>query len=401
MPYLCTVTSTKCHVQATQRSKMKPLFNKNYLDLSNNYLFAEVAKRVRAYRELHPEVHVISLGIGDVTRPLVPAVIDAMHHAVDEMATLTTFRGYGPEKGYEFLRRAIADGDFHSRGIEISIDEIFVNDGAKSDTGNIGDILSSECTVGITDPAYPVYIDSNVMAGRKIELITGIPDHKIDIIYLCYPNNPTGEVLTRQELEKWVEYALKNESLILYDAAYEAFIREEGLPHSIYEIPGAKECAIEFHSFSKTAGFTGVRCGYTVIPKELGELNHLWDRRQCTKFNGTSYVAQRAAEAVYSPEGRAQTQSVIDYYMENASLMTTELAKMGYQVRGGKNAPYLWVKTPEGFDSWEFFDYLLNRCSIVCTPGVGFGPMGQGFVRFTAFGNREDCAEAMKRLSKL
>ncbi len=401
MPYLCTVTSTKCQIQVTERNKMKPLFNKNYLDLSNNYLFADIAKRVRAYREAHPEVHVISLGIGDVTRPLVPAVIDAMHHAVEEMATLTTFRGYGPEKGYEFLRRAIADGDFRSRGIEISIDEIFVNDGAKSDTGNIGDILSAECTVGITDPAYPVYIDSNVMAGRKVELITGIPDHSIDIIYLCYPNNPTGEVLTRQDLEKWVEYALKNNSLILYDAAYEAFIREEGIPHSIYEIPGAKECAIEFHSYSKTAGFTGVRCGYTVIPKELGELNHLWDRRQCTKFNGTSYVAQRAAEAVYTPEGRAQTQSVIDYYMENASLMTNELAKMGYQVRGGKNAPYLWVKTPEGFDSWEFFDHLLNRCSIVCTPGVGFGPAGQGYVRFTAFGNREDCAEAMKRISKL
>lgn len=381
--------------------KATDLINQDFLQLSQNYLFADIAKRVRIYKDTHPCAKVISLGIGDVTRPLVPAVIEAMHKAVDEMAVKATFRGYGPERGYDFLRQAIIEGDFHSRGIEMDASEVFVNDGAKSDTGNIGDILSRDCTVGIMDPAYPVYIDSNRMAGRKVVLLGGIPEEKIDIIYLCYPNNPTGEVLTRVQLEEWVAYALEHGSLILYDAAYEAFIRDEAIPHSIYEIPGARQCAIEFHSYSKTAGFTGVRCGYTIVPKDLGELNHLWERRQCTKFNGTSYIAQRAAEAIYTPEGRRQTQAVIDYYMDNALLMTKALTDMGYIVRGGVNAPYLWVKTPDGMGSWEFFDKLLSECSLVCTPGVGFGPAGEGYVRFTAFGNREDCEEAMLRLASL
>lgn len=381
--------------------KATDLINQDFLQLSQNYLFADIAKRVKIYKDTHPQAKVISLGIGDVTRPLVPAVIEAMHKAVDEMAVKATFRGYGPERGYDFLRQAIIEGDFRSRGIEMDASEVFVNDGAKSDTGNIGDILSRQCTVGILDPAYPVYIDSNRMAGRKVVLLSGIPQEKIDIIYLCYPNNPTGEVLTRVQLEEWVAYAQQHGSLILYDAAYEAFIRDEAIPHSIYEIPGARQCAIEFHSYSKTAGFTGVRCGYTIVPKDLGELNHLWERRQCTKFNGTSYIAQRAAEAIYTPEGRKQTQAVIDYYMGNAQLMTKALTDMGYIVRGGVNAPYLWVKTPDGMGSWEFFDKLLGECSLVCTPGVGFGPAGEGYVRFTAFGNREDCEEAMQRLASL
>ena len=381
--------------------KQERIVNGHFSSLSNNYLFAEVARRVSAYRQSHPGQRVISLGIGDVTRPLVPAVIEAMHRAVDDLADGATFRGYGPERGYDFLRQAIVEGDFVQRGVKMESDEIFVSDGAKSDTGNIGDILSPSCTVGITDPAYPVYIDTNAMAGRKVELLHGIPDHPIDIIYLCYPNNPTGEVLTRAQLEAWVDYAIRNDALILYDAAYEAFIREDDIPHTIYEIAGARQCAIEFHSFSKTAGFTGVRCGYTVIPRELGELNHLWERRQCTKFNGTSYVAQRAAEAVYTTEGRRQTRAVIGYYMQNADLMTGALREMGLEVRGGVNAPYIWVKTPQGLGSWEYFDYLLNECAVVCTPGVGFGPAGEGFIRLTAFGCREDCQEAMQRIRQL
>ncbi|MBQ0049914.1 MAG: LL-diaminopimelate aminotransferase [Bacteroidales bacterium] len=384
--------------------KAVSVINKNFLQLSNNYLFAEIAKRVKEYKENHADEKVISLGIGDVTRPLPPAITDAMHKAVDELGVQSTFRGYGPERGYDFLREAIIEGDFKSRGVEMDASEVFVNDGAKSDTGNIGDILSADCTIGITDPAYPVYIDSNRMAGRQVEFISdacSVPDHKIDVVYLCYPNNPTGEVLTREMLTRWVEWAQQQGALLLYDAAYEAFIRDEAVPHSIYEIPGARSCAIEFHSFSKTAGFTGVRCGYTVIPKDLGELNHLWERRQCTKFNGASYIAQRGAEAVYSAEGRKQTRAIIDYYMENARLMTESLTACGYEVRGGKNAPYLWVKTPAGCDSWAFFDKLLNECSLVCTPGVGFGKQGEGYVRFTAFGEREDCIEAMKRIQAL
>ena len=403
------------------------LVNEHYLKLSSNYLFADIAKKVNAYKVSHPKVRVISLGIGDVTRPLVPAVIEAMHKAVDEMAEKATFRGYGPERGYDFLREAIIKNDFLPRGIHLDPNEIFINDGAKSDTGNIGDIVRWDNSIGMTDPIYPVYIDSNVMCGRAGVLENGswsnvnympctaennfipqIPDHRVDMIYLCYPNNPTGTVLTKEELRKWVNYALKNDTLILYDAAYEAFIREDNIPHSIYEIKGARKCAIEFHSYSKTAGFTGVRCGYTVIPKDLTastldgsqriELNHLWDRRQSTKFNGTSYISQRAAEAIYTPEGKAQTKAVIDYYMDNATLMHDALTRMGFEVFGGKNAPYLWVKTPNGISSWKFFDQLLYGASIVCTPGVGFGPSGEGYVRFTSFGEREDCEEAMRRI---
>ena len=403
------------------------LVNEHYLKLSTNYLFADIAKKVNAYKVSHPKVKVISLGIGDVTRPLVPAVIEAMHKAVDEMAEKATFRGYGPERGYDFLREAIIKNDFLPRGIHLDANEIFVNDGAKSDTGNIGDIVRWDNSIGMTDPIYPVYIDSNVMCGRagvfengswsnvnympctaENNFIPQIPDHRVDMIYLCYPNNPTGTVLTKEELRKWVNYALKNDTLILYDAAYEAFIREDNIPHSIYEIKGARKCAIEFHSYSKTAGFTGVRCGYTVIPKDLTattldgsqriELNHLWDRRQSTKFNGTSYISQRAAEAIYTPEGKAQTKAVIDYYMDNAALMRDALTRMGFEVFGGKNAPYLWVKTPNGVSSWKFFDQLLYGASIVCTPGVGFGPSGEGYVRFTSFGESEDCEEAMRRI---
>lgn len=403
------------------------LVNEHYLKLSSNYLFADIAKKVNAYKVSHPKVKVISLGIGDVTRPLVPAVIEAMHKAVDEMAEKATFRGYGPERGYDFLREAIIKNDYLPRGIHLDANEVFINDGAKSDTGNIGDIVRWDNSVGMTDPIYPVYIDSNVMCGRagvfengswsnvnympctaENNFIPQIPDHRVDMIYLCYPNNPTGTVLTKEELRKWVNYALKNDTLILYDAAYEAFIREDNIPHSIYEIKGARKCAIEFRSYSKTAGFTGVRCGYTVIPKDLTastldgtqriELNHLWDRRQSTKFNGTSYISQRAAEAIYSPEGKAQTKAVIDYYMDNATLMREALTRMGFEVFGGKNAPYLWVKTPNGSSSWKFFDQLLYGASIVCTPGVGFGPSGEGYVRLTSFGEREDCEEAMRRI---
>lgn len=404
------------------------LINEHYLKLSNNYLFADIAKKVNAYKATHPKARVISLGIGDVTRPLVPAVIEAMHKAVDEMATKATFRGYGPERGYDFLREAIIKNDFLPRGIHLDPSEIFVNDGAKSDTGNIGDIVRWDNSIGMTDPIYPVYIDSNVMCGRAGVFENGswsnvnympctsengfvpqIPDHRVDMIYLCYPNNPTGTVLHKEELRKWVNYALRNDTLILFDAAYEAYIQDEDIPHSIYEIKGARKVAIEFRSYSKTAGFTGVRCGYTVIPKELSattldgtriELNHLWDRRQSTKFNGTSYISQRAAEAIYSPEGKQQIKEVIDYYMTNASIMHRALTNMGLEVFGGKNAPYLWVKTPNGIESWKFFEQLLYGASIVCTPGVGFGPSGEGYIRLTAFGEREDCEEAMRRMAE-
>ena len=397
--------------------------------MAKNYLFADIAKKVSAYKQANPQAKVISLGIGDVTRPLCPAVIDAMHKAVDEMGTMEGFHGYGPEQGYLFLREAIVENDFRQRGIEISPDEVFVNDGAKSDTGNIGDIMSLADSVAVTDPVYPVYVDSNAMSGRAGKPAEGkwsnityipcteangfvpqVPDHHVDIIYLCYPNNPTGTVITREELKKWVDYALENDALIFYDAAYEAYIREEGIPHSIYEIEGARKVAVEFHSYSKTAGFTGVRCGYTVVPKELtalsGEgtgrhaLNPLWDRRQCTKFNGTSYISQRAAEAIYTPQGKKQVKDIIDYYMGNADLMRLTLTKLGLKVYGGTNAPYLWIKTPDGMGSWDFFEQLLKGARIVCTPGVGFGPSGEGYVRFTSFGNREDCQEAMQRLAK-
>ncbi len=403
------------------------LVNEHFLKLSSNYLFADIAKKVNAYKVSHPKERVISLGIGDVTRPLCPAVIEAMHKAVDEMADKATFRGYGPERGYDFLREAIIKNDFLPRGIHLDPSEIFVNDGAKSDTGNIGDIVRWDNSVGITDPVYPVYIDSNAMIGRagtyadgkwsnisympateENDFCPAIPDHRVDMIYLCYPNNPTGTVLTRKQLKLWVDYAIKNDAIIFYDAAYEAYIQEEDIPHSIYEIRGAKKCAIEFHSYSKTAGFTGVRCGYTVIPKDVKastldgkeriELNHLWDRRQCTKFNGTSYISQRAAEAIYTPEGKKQVKETIDYYMTNAGIMRERLQRLGLSVYGGVNAPYLWVKTPNGTASWKFFEEMLYGAGVVCTPGVGFGPSGEGYVRLTAFGNREDVEEAMGRI---
>ena len=404
--------------------------NENYLNLSSNYLFADIAKKVRAFKAENPEAEIISLGIGDVTQPLSPAVIQALHKAADEMAVAATFRGYGPEQGYDFLRNAIVENDFHARGINIEVDEIFVSDGAKSDTGNFQELLAEDCVVAVTDPVYPVYVDSNIMAGRRIlklpctaenGFVPALPKERVDVVYLCYPNNPTGTVLPREELKKWVDYALANDALIFYDAAYEAFIQHEDIPHSIYEIEGAKRCAVEFHSFSKTAGFTGVRCGYTVVPKDLKvkseelrvknlTLNQLWNRRQCTKFNGTSYLSQRAAEAIYTPEGKQQVRSTIDYYMQNAKLMRETLTEMGFKVYGGEDAPYLWVSTPsltpdpspkgEG-SSWRFFDWMLRSAHIVCTPGSGFGLSGEGFVRLTAFGTHENTEKALDRIQKM
>ncbi len=405
------------------------LVNEHFLKLPNNYLFADIAKKVNAFKVSHPKADVISLGIGDVTQPLCPAVIEAMHKAVDEMASKDTFRGYGPEQGYQFLRDAIVKNDFVARGIHLEASEIFVNDGAKSDTGNFQELVRWDNSIGVTDPIYPVYIDSNVMIGRAGELgedgkwsnVTympctaengfnpALPDKRVDVIYLCYPNNPTGTVITRDELRKWVNYAIKNDALIFYDAAYEAYIQDEDIPHSIYEIKGARKVAVEFHSFSKTAGFTGIRCGYTVVPKELtvatltGEripLNHLWNRRQCTKFNGTSYISQRAAEAIYTPEGKEQVRATIDYYMNNARTMYNTLTDLGLEVYGGRNAPYIWVKTPNDMGSWKFFEQMLYEAHVVCTPGVGFGPSGEGYIRLTAFGDADDCKEAMERLKK-
>ena len=383
--------------------------NAHYTELSNNYLFAEIAKKVRAFKAENQEAEVISLGIGDVTQPLCPAVIEALHKAADEMAVAATFRGYGPEQGYDFLRNAIVENDFHARGINIEANEIFVSDGAKSDTGNFQELLAADCVVAVTDPVYPVYVDSNIMAGRRIvklpctaenNFVPALPKERVDVVYLCYPNNPTGTVLPRQELEKWVDYALANDALIFYDAAYEAFIQHKDIPHSIYEIEGARKCAIEFHSFSKTAGFTGVRCGYTVVPKELPEpLNSLWNRRQCTKFNGTSYLSQRAAEAIYTPEGKQQVRSTIKYYMDNAQTMRNALTEMGFNVYGGEDAPYLWVRTPGSMSSWDFFDWMLRSAHVVCTPGSGFGPSGEGFVRLTAFGTHENTEKALHRIA--
>ncbi len=404
------------------------LVNENFLKLPVSYLFTDIARRVAAYKEANPTADVIRLGIGDVTRPLAPAVIESLHKAVDEMGSAATFRGYGPEHGYDFLRQAIIENDFAPRGIKLDPAEVFVNDGAKSDTGNIGDILGLDNTLCMTDPIYPVYVDSNAMCGRAGDIVDGawsrilyrpcnaennfvpaLPTQHVDIIYLCYPNNPTGTVITRDELKKWVDYALANDSIIMYDAAYEAYIQEDGIPHSIYEIEGAKKCAIEFHSYSKTAGFTGVRCGFTIVPLELeattakGErvaLNALWNRRQCTKFNGTSYIQHRAAEATYSPEGKEQIKATIQYYMQNAAIMREALAGLGLKVFGGVNAPYIWLQTPEGVSSWQFFDQLLTGPNIVGTPGVGFGPSGEGYFRLTAFGERGDCERAMERLVK-
>lgn len=404
------------------------LVNEHFLKLPNNYLFSDIAKKVNAFKVSHPKTDIIRLGIGDVTRPLPKASIEAMHKAVDELAHQETFHGYGPEQGYDFLIEAIIKNDFTPRGVHLETGEVFISDGAKSDTGNIGDILRHDNSIGVTDPIYPVYIDSNVMCGRAGALEDGkwsnvvylpclsennfipeIPDRRIDILYLCYPNNPTGTVISKAELKKWVNYALENDTLILYDAAYEAYIQNPDIPHSIYEIKGAKKVAIEFRSFSKTAGFTGVRCGYTVVPKELtaatltGEripLNRMWNRRQCTKFNGTSYITQRGAEAIFTPEGKEQVKATINYYMANARIMKEGLESTGLKVFGGEDAPYLWVKTPKGISSWKFFEQMLYEANVVGTPGVGFGPGGEGYIRLTAFGKREDCEEAMKRIRK-
>lgn len=404
------------------------LINEHFLKLPNNYLFSDIAKKVNSFKVTHPKEKIIRLGIGDVTQPLPPAVVDAMHKAVDEMTSKSTFHGYGPEQGYSFLIDAIIKNDYAPRGITLEQSEIFISDGAKSDTGNIGDILRHDNSIGVTDPVYPVYIDSNVMSGRAGVLdsekwsnvvyipcvaengfIPDLPSRRVDILYLCYPNNPTGTTLSKDELKKWVNYALANDVLIMYDAAYEAYIQNPEIPHSIYEIKGAKKVAIEFRSFSKTAGFTGMRCGYTVVPKELngftldGErvsLNKLWNRRQCTKFNGASYITQRGAEAVYSPEGKKQVREIIDYYMTNARIMKEGILKCGLNAFGGEDAPYLWIKTPKGLTSWKFFEKLLYEVYIVGTPGVGFGPSGEGYLRLTAFGDRDDTLEAMARLKK-
>ena len=405
------------------------LINENFLKLPGNYLFSDIAKKVNTYKVTHPKEKIIRLGIGDVTQPLAPAIIEAMHKAVDEMAVQETFRGYGPEQGYPFLIETIIKNDYASRGITLDANEIFISDGAKSDTGNIGDILRHDNSVGVTDPVYPVYIDSNVMSGRAGNIESGgkwsnvvyipclaendfipeLPSRRVDILYLCYPNNPTGTTLTKDELKRWVNYALANDTLILFDAAYEAYIQDPDIPHSIYEIKGAKKVAIEFRSFSKTAGFTGMRCGFTVVPKELSgftlegervQLNKLWNRRQCTKFNGTNYITQRAAEAVYSPEGKEQVKEIINYYMTNARIMKEGLQQCGLKVFGGDNAPYLWIKTPNGLSSWKFFEKMLYEVSIVGTPGVGFGPSGEGYLRLTAFGDRDNTLEAMARLKK-
>jgi LL-diaminopimelate aminotransferase len=404
------------------------LINENFLKLPGNYLFSDIAKKVQSFKLTHPKVDLISLGIGDVTRPLAQAVRDAMHKAVDEMGSTETFRGYGPEQGYPFLIDAIIKNDYAPRGISLEQSEVFINDGAKSDTGNIGDILCQDNRVGVTDPIYPVYIDSNVMGGRAGELIDSkwnnivyipcteenhfipeLPSTRMDILYLCYPNNPTGASITKDALKKCVDYALQNDVLILYDAAYEAYIQDPEIPHSIFEIKGAKKVAIEFRSFSKTAGFTGIRCGYTVIPKELkgftlkGEivsLNQLWNRRQCTKFNGASYITQRGAEAIYSSEGSGQIKETIRYYMENARIIKEGLETAGLQVSGGENAPYLWVKTPDHTPSWKFFDQMLHGATVIGTPGVGFGPSGEGYIRLTSFGTRENCIEAIGRIQK-
>lgn len=405
------------------------LINDNFIKIPSTYLFSEIAKRVAQHKENHPEAKIIRMGIGDVSLPLPDASVDAMIKAAEEQRHAETFRGYGPEQGYAFLREAIVLNDYKSKGINIEIDEVFVSDGAKSDTGNIGDIFSVNNRVAITDPSYPVYVDTNAMGGRAGEpdklnvwsnlvylpcdtgnnFVPQLPTEKVDMIYLCYPNNPTGTTLTKEELKVWVDYAKENQAVILFDAAYEAFITEENVPHSIYEIDGAQEVAIEFRSFSKTAGFTGTRCGYTVVPKvlmgysEKGEkvaLNKLWNRRHSTKFNGTSYVVQRAAEATYSTEGKKQVKALIGFYTENARIIREGLVKAGYTIYGGVNAPYIWAKAPEGLGSWEYFDYLLKEKNIVTTPGAGFGLSGEGFVRFSAFGSRQDTIEAMQRLEK-
>ena len=403
--------------------------NGYYSQLHGNYLFYEVGKRVSAFAKEHPDAKLIRMGIGDVTRPLVPAVIGALHQAVDDMSRAETFHGYGPDFGYDFLREAIQQRDYIARGVSVDLDEIFVSDGAKCDVGNIQEIFSQDCVVAVTDPVYPVYVDTNVMSGRggtfdenkggyeKIVYMAGgeengfvasLPTERVDVMYLCFPNNPTGVTLTREQLKAYVDYARANKALILYDSAYESYISEPDKPHSIYEVEGAKECAIEFRSMSKTAGFTGTRCAYTVVPKTLVykdslgnevRLRDLWARRVSTKFNGVSYITQRAAAAAYSPEGNAQIMNVVADYMENARIIREGLQQAGYKVFGGVNAPYIWLKVPHG-DSWKFFDELLKNYHIIGTPGEGFGAAGEGYFRMTAFATRESTLEAMERIHK-
>ena len=400
------------------------MLNEEFQKIPSSYLFSDIAKKVGKYQETHPDQQVLRLGIGDVTLPLAPAVVAALHEAVDEQASSETFAGYGPEQGYGFLREAIADGEYGVIGVSVDPDEIFVGDGAKSDTGNIQELFSVDASVAVADPVYPVYVDSNAMAGRLGEYRDGtwsnltylscteangykppFPSEHVDLIYLCYPNNPTGTTLTRSELEGWVDYARHNGSIILFDAAYRAFITDDSIPRSIYEIDGAREVALEFGSFSKTAGFTGLRCSWTVVPKELQvegvSLHAMWNRRQSTKFNGTPYVVQKAATAIYTPEGRVQVQEAIDYYLRNAALIRDALLGSGIEAVGGDNSPYVWFKCPGGMDSWEFFDYLLNNVQIVGTPGVGFGPAGEGQFRLSAFGSFETTSEAVRRLQAL
>jgi LL-diaminopimelate aminotransferase len=403
--------------------------NENYLQLPGNYLFSEIARKINKYKADHPEADIIRLGIGDVTRPLVSSVIDDFQRGVSEMSEAKTFRGYGPEQGYSFLINQIIANDYRPLGVELSEDEVFISDGAKCDTGNIQEIFGLDNIIAVTDPVYPVYVDSNVMAGRSGKLgkdgryekivylpcteTNGLkpelPKSKVDLIYLCFPNNPTGMTLTKDELKVWVDYARTNQAIILFDAAYEAYIQEKGIPHSIYEIEGAKEVALEFRSFSKTAGFTGTRCAYTVVPKSVmaydstgkaHELNKLWLRRQTTKFNGVSYPVQVAAAAIYTDEGKKQIGEVIAYYMANAAIIREGLQKLGFKIYGGINAPYIWLKTPGNLTSWEFFDKLLNEAQIVGTPGSGFGPSGEGYFRLTAFGSRENTEKAMERIKK-
>ena len=402
--------------------------NENYLKLKAGYLFPEIGRRVAAFQSANPDADIIKLGIGDVTEPLPPAVVKGMHDAVDELANRDTFKGYGPEQGYGFLRDLIAQTDYAGRGIDVSADEIFVSDGSKCDSGNVLDILSGDNTIAITDPVYPVYVDTNVMAGHtgdadeggrygglvylpvtaENNFIADLPSEPVDIIYLCYPNNPTGTVATKETLQKWVDFAKANGSLILFDAAYEAFISDDSLPRSIFEIPGARECAIEFRSFSKNIGFTGVRCGLTVVPKDLKakasdgsdvSLHQLWNRRQSTKFNGASYVVQKGAAASYTPEGRQQMRELIDFYMTNARLLREGLSSAGITVFGGEHAPYVWLQTPGGLSSWDFFDRLLEKGHLVGTPGSGFGAAGEGYFRLSAFNSRANVETALERFA--
>lgn len=382
--------------------------NSHFDELPDNYLFTEISRRVEAYLQAHPEAHVLRLGVGDVTRPLPLAIADAMHRAVEELAQPKTFRGYGPEEGYAWLRQLIIDNDYRPRGVELEQDEVFISEGAGSDLGNLSELFTSDNRVAILDPSYPAYVDSSIMAGREIVFlpchagngfVPALPDKPVDILYLCFPNNPTGAVLTHAQLKPWVDYARAHHSIIIFDAAYEAFIEDEDVPHSIYEIEGAKEVAIEVRSYSKSAGFTAVRCGYTVVPKQTG-LQAMWMRRQCTKYNGTAYVAQCAAAATYSPLGKAGLRDNLAHYKATAQLLSEGLRQLGYEVYGGKNAPYIWCRVPQGYTSWSFFDHLLNDCQVVCTPGAGFGPSGEGYVRFSAFSHRKDVEEALQRMAQ-